>query len=241
MFLLFRVAHNYLVFMRYRNYTTAVFDGRKQTVHTVRVAQLQGEQPKTWAERYVGEVGRAMKDARGTKSAAWLSERTEQLGCRVSRSVIAKLDSGHRGDVLSVVELCVIAAALEVPPVALLFPDLPDGEIEMPPRHHSASEDAMRWFCGESGTIPFGALIGEVDHSDLAPNDAAQLVEAVRRRRGLLRQAAEANASPDIRAQVPALLDEIRSLAGRIRALGGVIDENRWAIDHEIGSSAADA
>jgi hypothetical protein len=67
----------------------------------------------------------AMKVARGDRTAKWLSDRTDELGYRVSPTVIAKLDSGHRGDVLSVAELLIIAAALDVPPVAVLFPDLP--------------------------------------------------------------------------------------------------------------------
>lgn len=78
-----------------------------------------------WSHELVRQIGAAMQKARGKRTAKWLSERTAELGYRVSPTVIAKLDSGHRGNVLSVAELLVIADALEVPPAALLFPAFP--------------------------------------------------------------------------------------------------------------------
>ena len=44
----------------------------------------------------------------------------------------------------------VLAAALEVPPVELLFPDLPDGEVEALPGRVTTSWQAVQWFSGES-------------------------------------------------------------------------------------------
>lgn len=93
-----------------------------------------------------------MKQARGSKSAAWLSARTGELGYRVSPAVIAKLDSGHRGSVLGVAELIIIAAALDIPPVALLYPELPDGIVEVVPGESISSIDAVRQFTGEAGS-----------------------------------------------------------------------------------------
>lgn len=43
-----------------------------------------------------------------------------------------------------------LAAALGVPPVALLFPNLPDGDVEVLPGQVMSSADAMRWFTGEN-------------------------------------------------------------------------------------------
>ncbi|AXK74715.1 hypothetical protein AVZ31_22885 [Mycolicibacterium neoaurum] len=63
--------------------------------------------------------------------------------------MIAKLDSGHRGSVLSIAELIVIAAALDVPPIALLYPELPDGMVEVVPGESISSIDAVRRFAGE--------------------------------------------------------------------------------------------
>jgi hypothetical protein len=205
----------------------SVFDKRRRTRHTLRVEQKEGD---GWAAELVRRVGEAAKTARGSKSAAWLSARTERLGYKLSVSVIAKLDSGHRGSVLSVAELCVLAAALDVPPIALLFPDLPDGDVQFLPNQWSASDDAMRWFCGESGTVPFDLLSGALDHSDLAPNDKAQLVEAVRRRRDRITEALSASAKSDdfFQKYVPGLINEVRAQDARIRALGGVVNDARW-------------
>jgi len=107
-----------------------------------------------WAAELVRRVGHAIKAARAGRSAAWLSERTAELGYRVSPTVIAKLDSGHRGSVLSVVELIVIAAALEVSPATLLYPELPDGDVEVLPRQHLSSIAALIRFTGELDQKP---------------------------------------------------------------------------------------
>jgi hypothetical protein len=103
-----------------------------------------------WAEDLVRRVGRAIKAARGGKSAAWLSERTAQLGYRVSPTVIAKLDSGHRGSVLSVAELWVLAAALRIPPALLLFPTFPDGLVEVLPGVSVSVLNARESLCGDA-------------------------------------------------------------------------------------------
>ena len=102
-----------------------------------------------WSHELVRQIGAAMQKARGKRTAKWLSERTAELGYRVSPTVIAKLDSGHRGNVLSVAELLVIADALEVPPAALLFPGLPDGEVEYLPGQFISSMDGLFRFTGE--------------------------------------------------------------------------------------------
>jgi hypothetical protein len=182
----------------------------------------------------VRRVGRAIKAARGGKSAAWLSDRTAQLGYRVSPTVIAKLDSCHRGSVLGVAELLVLAAALEVPPVALLFPDLPDGDVAFVPNRLIASDSAMRWFCGEGGTIPFDVLTLAVSEGSLAPNDKAQLVEAVRARRAVLKQALVAETDGRFRQEVDGLMNELNALDGKIRALGGVVKESRLAVQQRL-------
>ena len=109
------------------------------------------EAGERWAETLVRKVGLAMKKARGNKSARWLSDETAALGYRVSPTVIAKLDSGHRGSVLSVAELLVLAAALDIPPGLLLFPGYPEGEIEFLPGRTARAHRALDWFAGPGG------------------------------------------------------------------------------------------
>ncbi|AUM17209.1 hypothetical protein CSW53_12175 [Rhodococcus ruber] len=66
----------------------------------------------------------------------------------MSRSTISEIERGRRKSV-NTAELCVIAWALDVPPVRLLYPDLPDGPVEVVPGVEVSSTAAMSWFGGE--------------------------------------------------------------------------------------------
>lgn len=110
-----------------------------------------GDPGKVWARALVERVGKAVKEARKGRSAAWLSDRTAELGYRISPTVIAKLDSGHRGDVLSVPELIVLAAALDTAPVALLYPNPGDelsNVVQVLPAVETTGFEAAQWFSG---------------------------------------------------------------------------------------------
>lgn len=125
--------------------TSTVFDGRKKMRHTIRVAKIEDD-GDAWAKELVQRIGRTMRVARGGKSAAWLSDRTAELGYRISPTVIAKLDSGHRGSVLSVAELVVLASALNTSPVALVYPGPYDEEVDLFPGERWAQFTAAQWF-----------------------------------------------------------------------------------------------
>lgn len=161
--------------------TTTVFDRRREPGHNLRVAQdTEGQE---WAPDLVRRVGIAIKKARGTRSANWLSDRTAALGYRISPSVIAKLDSGHRGSVLSVAELFVLAAALEVPPALLLFPSYPDGAVKLLPELEVWAWGAVDWL---SGSSPLPELLDHGKSGDLPqPNNGTALVGAYARRRAV--------------------------------------------------------
>lgn len=51
---------------------------------------------------------------------------------------------------MPVTDLVVLAAALDVPPVLLLYPDAPDGPVETLPGADSSSDEAIQWFSGDS-------------------------------------------------------------------------------------------
>lgn len=109
---------------------------------------------KVWARALVERVGKAVKEARKGKSAVWLSDRTAELGYRISPTVIAKLDSGHRGDVLSVPELLVLAAALNTSPVNLVYPGPYQNKVEILPGSESEEIVAVQWFSGITRYTP---------------------------------------------------------------------------------------
>jgi hypothetical protein len=125
--------------------------------NTLRMAQSD-ENGDQWAHDLVKRVGAAMKQSRGDQSARWLSDRTAELGYRISPTVIAKLDSGHRGGVLSVAELLVLAAALSTAPLALLFPDALD-DVTILPGKPMRGIDAVGWFTGVGTVAPEGVSV----------------------------------------------------------------------------------
>lgn len=76
-------------------------------------------------------------------SAQDLADETERLGHPIGRSVLANLENGRR-PTLSVAELIVLAKALRVPPLLLLFPVGHVEEVELPP-HGKVST----WFASQ--------------------------------------------------------------------------------------------
>lgn len=106
-------------------------------------------------------------------TAQQLADETERLGYPISRAQIANYESGRKQG-LDVVELLILAAALRVPPVALLFGALPDGDAEALPGWHATAAEAMFWFTGE--------IVD--DDEDAEHNDETRLVGLTRRRLG---------------------------------------------------------
>jgi len=125
----------------------------------------------------------AIKTARASRSAQWLADETERLGYPISRAAIANYESGRKKG-LDVAELLVLATALRIPPLTILFPELPDGPVELLPGVHTTSWDAAAWFSGEA-SFPNPA-------EDPAPTSREYtLLRAVRLRRDQLRATAQ--------------------------------------------------
>lgn len=108
---------------------------------------------KNWAEEQAKTIGAAVRDLRGKRPGQWLSDETERAGHRVPRTTISELESGKRKSV-STAELCLLAWALKVPPIRLLYPDLPDGPVEIIPGKTVPSIEAATWFAGETTYMP---------------------------------------------------------------------------------------
>ncbi|MYU51303.1 MULTISPECIES: helix-turn-helix domain-containing protein [Streptomyces] len=99
------------------------------------------------ARRIAGEV-RRFRRHRGM-SAQQLSDRCTELGMPIARSVLANFESGRR-PTISVAEILVIAQALRVPPVALIFPVGYEGSAEVLPGQTADAFEAAQWFTGEA-------------------------------------------------------------------------------------------
>lgn len=137
------------------------------------------ESIESWQERFSAMVGRAIDQARKGRSDQWISDQAAMLGHPISRTAVSEYRRGKRKSI-PVTDLIVMARALEVPPVSLLFPGLPNRLVPaMPPGmttsdvYPSDSEvpafDALRWFTGESQVIPSGWDVGlDPDTGDVA-------------------------------------------------------------------------
>ena len=99
--------------------------------------------------RRFGDAVHARRKALGW-TAARLSDACTELGYPVTRVAISKIESNTRAGKVDVAELVVLAKALTVPPVSLLYPDLVDGPVDVLPDESVPSVDALEWFCGEA-------------------------------------------------------------------------------------------
>ncbi|MGW1503747.1 helix-turn-helix domain-containing protein [Streptomyces mirabilis] len=115
-----------------------------------------------WAAQIAERVGRRVAHYRaqapGEKTkpgitAQALADRCTSLGMPMDRTVVAKLEKGNR-QTITVGEVIVLARALGVPPVALLF-DLGDQQAtEILPGESSDTWAALKWFTGEADRLP---------------------------------------------------------------------------------------
>lgn len=99
-------------------------------------------------------VAQAVRELRGKRSAQWLADRTAELGCPVSRSVISDLENGRRRYVTTA-EVTILARALNTAPIALMYPAPYDDTIEMVPGVNETKTVAVQCFAGSlSGRDP---------------------------------------------------------------------------------------
>jgi len=122
-------------------------------------------QGQHWAEALHGRIAHAIRTARqGRMSAQQLADETERLGYGISRSQIANYESGRKQS-LDVAELLVIAAALKVPPVTLLFGGPPDADVEILPGWIKPTYFGIAWFSGDRDLAWFGTEVANPDEA----------------------------------------------------------------------------
>ncbi|MFD5050842.1 helix-turn-helix domain-containing protein [Streptomyces tendae] len=116
-----------------------------------------------WSARLSLSVAREVRRHRQAKglSAQQLSERCSSLGMPIQRSVLANLESGRRTTV-TIAEVLVLAAALEIPPTSLIVPVGYEEEFEALPGVRGESYDWALWVAGEEILAPANARGGDV-------------------------------------------------------------------------------
>ena len=93
-------------------------------------------------------------------SALELADATTRLGYPITRSQIANYESGRKQS-LDVAELMVLAAALDVAPLELLFPGKADSPVKRLPGQTVPTAHAASWFAGRPEWLD--SLHGAVD------------------------------------------------------------------------------
>lgn len=108
---------------------------------------------RAWSDGLTARVAGAVRARRAALglTAAELADKTA-VGKPLTRAVISDLETGRKKS-LEVSELLTLAAALDIPPILLLLPDYPDGDVEVLPNVQRSSSGAFGWFTG-GGTGP---------------------------------------------------------------------------------------
>lgn len=139
-----------------------------------------------WADRVqanvAGEVRRRRKEMGW--SAQDLADQCEQLGHPIPRNVIANMESGRRAS-LPLVDVMVLAAALETYPVCLIFPvGYVERTQELPFQGLVPTWDALRRFTGDEDMPLYDAgLVPDFEaHASLVRTALAALEEEERAR-----------------------------------------------------------
>lgn len=103
-----------------------------------------------WGPRLTRSIAAEVKRLRNLRhwSAQRLSDECARLGYDFPRSTLADLEAGRRAHI-SVAELLVLARALGIPPLLLIFPVGTTGESEVLPGESRAVFRAAQWFTGE--------------------------------------------------------------------------------------------
>lgn len=200
-------------------------------------------QSNKWAETFTKQVGRGIDQARGNKSDQWISRRTKELSHPLSRTAVSEYRRGVRKSI-PITDLMVLAAALEVPPVAILFPDLATAPTEALPGEFLPSIEALHWFTGEQGKplqrkdhlfskVPVTKFHTEDSREFKLLRASRKLAEEIRKASKFLRLVRNtlelAEGAPDfedLRKKYDTILTQQRleEKAEEVRALGGVAD-----------------
>lgn len=102
-------------------------------------------------------IAMAIKEARGSRSAQWLADRTAELGYPVTRAQIANYETGRK-QTLDIAELLVLAAALDTSPVSLVYPGPYDEAVAVLPVMKISELQAAQWMSAFTYLHPPGQI-----------------------------------------------------------------------------------
>lgn len=127
----------------------------------------------TMSGRFGAAVARRRRHLGLTAVQLW--ERTVELGYPVTRIAISKIENNTRAGKLDMAEVLILARALELPPMLLLYPSYPGGVVEFLPGWEVESERAAGWI---SGKLPLPGRIVPSEGVRIHPtNPGVELVQ----------------------------------------------------------------
>lgn len=180
-----------------------------------------------------------------------LSDRCTELGYPIARSVLSKLEKGHR-QTITVDEVQVLAAALHVPPVLLLFPLARSQAVEVLPGLEVHPWDAIRWYTGElpmrPGAPDYAGRDGPITlfglHHHLVldwPREQERLAAAIRDLRAAKTPEEQREAQDEVEYRREAAEGiSLRAIRTTMRTLGFLPPELPADIARAIGEEAPD-
>ncbi|MEU7571554.1 helix-turn-helix domain-containing protein [Micromonospora sp. NPDC049240] len=157
---------------------------RSRNLHKDRVDSWGAETNQTIATQI-----RNWRNARGL-SAQQLSARCASLGHPIPRNIIANIETGRRGSV-TVPEAIILAMALNVPPILLIYPVGKELAVRSSPRQDCGTFYAAKWFMGETRPTPDMVGLDESENYKSAMlewESARDIVQTYRRHGTLVRR-----------------------------------------------------
>ncbi len=192
-----------------------------------------------WSGEMTARIATGIRELRGDMSAQRVSDRTAELGSRVTRAVIADLETGRR-TFLPVHELVMIAAALGVSPATLMtWGSYPDGDVEVLPGRTFPAHEVADWW-GGTPLNPFASAARGLP-VDTRSTDLVSTTRERERLRDLLVRSRIGGMTSDYD---PTLVSRLRDLLDgaveRIRSLGGVLRDKETMGEGDGETTTAD-
>jgi transcriptional regulator with XRE-family HTH domain len=187
----------------------------------------------------VGVAVNAARTARGL-SARQLADRTKELGYPIARATISTIENNLEGKRITVAAVMVLALALGVAPVQLLYPELPDGPVRLwpnAPTEH-ASITAALWFSGETSAAELPGTSGLLPPQDLGRIGLARYLQQLRWQiRHMTRIALTTSTSDPGRtgASTEQAQHRIDAAAAELCELVDQMRGNRWPVNDDEG------
>ncbi|MGD6753401.1 helix-turn-helix domain-containing protein [Streptomyces sp. BH105] len=155
--------------------------------------EKDGDDVLEWEDHVMATVADAVRRRR--KELRWsaqdLADKCEEVGYPIPRNVIANMESGRRAN-LPLVEIMVLARALRVTPISLIYPVGYVPQVRaLPYEDPRPTWDVLQWFTGQNPD--FGSEDSMLDHflaHDLELRAALAAVESEEHERWKVRTAA---------------------------------------------------